>query len=401
MKIFIRKIENMNFNLNIPNGTRDLLFSEVKTYEAVSRSLSDIYERGGFQPVMTPAVEYYDVFDCDKSIKPESMYKLSDMNGRLIVFRADNTLPMVRVAATKLRHENMPLRLCYNQSIYRIANGYSGRRSEILQSGVEIIGDTGVRGDLVCASTAIEALSSLGADFKLEIGNVGFYNELISELNLSESESAELRTNVEHKNLGKIAEYGKIASIPLLYGGREVLEKAAAIAGDNKAALDAVNYVGNIYDTLVSSGAGDHVIIDMGLVHEIDYYTGLVFRGYMDGAGEPVLAGGRYDSLSSCFGLDAPATGFAVNVSLAADTMIRKNGLSERITPVYLVHFDPENFDAAEKFVRENAESGIICELSMYDSYEKSVEYAAMRSIRKIAYVDGEGVRITERGESK
>ena len=65
------------------------------------------------------------------------------------------------------------------------------------------------------------------------------------------------------------------------------------------------------------------------------------------------------------------------------------------------MHFDPENFDAAEKFVRENAESGIICELSLYDSYEKSVEYAAMRSIRKIALIDGDGVRITERGESK
>jgi ATP phosphoribosyltransferase regulatory subunit len=275
----------------------------------------------------------------------------------------------------------MPLRLCYNQSIYRIANGYSGRRSEILQSGVEIIGDTGVRGDLVCASTAIEALSSLGADFKLEIGNVGFYNALISELNLSESESAELRTNVEHKNLGKIAEYGKIASIPLLYGGREVLEKAAAIAGDNKAALDAVNYVGKIYDTLVSSGAADHVIIDMGLVHDIDYYTGLVFRGYMDGAGEPVLAGGRYDTLVSKFEKDIPATGFGVNISEVADTLIRSGKYSEKASEVKeLVAFDTVSIAEALAYVKENAGA----ELSPLASKGENVEYARASGFSKL-----------------
>ena len=179
----------MNLNLNIPDGTRDLLFGEVGVYAAVSKKLDEVYRRGGFQPVMTPAVEYYDVFDCDKSIRRESMYKLSDMNGRLVVFRADNTLPMVRVAATKLRQAALPLRLCYNQPIYRIAGGWSGRRREILQSGVEIIGASGMKGDLVCASTALEALDALGADSKLEIGHVGFYNALIAEFELNEQET--------------------------------------------------------------------------------------------------------------------------------------------------------------------------------------------------------------------
>ena len=155
----------------------------------------------------------------------------------------------------------------------------------------------------------------------------------------------------------------------------------------------------SVYDTLSEAGAGERVIIDMGLVHDIDYYTGLVFRGYMEGAGEPVLTGGRYDNLASAFGPDAPATGFAVNVSLAADTTLRQKGLPESEKPRYLVFFKPEFFTAAQSFVRENASHGVRCELRSFDRW-RDLLLREKRGIRGIAIVDGEGVRMIERSAS-
>jgi ATP phosphoribosyltransferase regulatory subunit len=167
-----------------------------------------------------------------------------------------------------------------------------------------------------------------------------------------------------------------------------VLEKAAAIAGDNKAALDAVNYVGKIYDTLVSSGAGDHVIIDMGLVHDIDYYTGLVFRGYMDGAGEPVLAGGRYDTLVARFDNCIPATGFGVNVSEVADTLFRAGSANENKTEVKeLVCFDTASLAAAHAYASDNPEA----ELSPLGSKRENLEYAERKGFNKlVCFENGE-----------
>ncbi len=388
----------MNSILNIPEGSRDLIFGEVEICREISERLESIYANLGFRPVMTPAAEYYDVFAADRSIPQESMYKLSDNNGRLIAFRADNTLPMVRVSATKLRHVQRPLKLCYSQSIHRINRGWSGRRSEILQSGIEIIGASGMRADLLCISTAIRALEALDAEnCKLEIGNVGFYNALAGELSLDDEQSARIRGDVERKNLGKLADYGKIASVPMLYGSGEVFAKARELAGDNAEAAEAVDYTEKLWHTLSDAGMGDRLIVDFGIVHEIDYYTGPVFRGYMEGAGEPVIAGGRYDGLCRAFGCDSPATGFAVNISLAADTIARRDGLPGYDEPRYLVYFEPECLAAAESFKAEYEGHGMRCEYSLNDTEEQTFAEAEKRGIRGVVTIDGRGVRITER----
>lgn len=388
----------MNSILNIPEGSRDLIFGEVSICREISQRLDGIFGNLGFRPVMTPAAEYYDVFAADRSIPQESMYKLSDNNGRLLAFRADNTLPMVRVSATKLRHVPRPLKLCYSQSIHRINRGWSGRRSEILQSGIEIIGASGIRADLLCLSTAIRALEALDSvNCKLEIGNVGFYNALVRELSLDDELSAQVRGDVERKNLGKLADYGKIAAVPMLYGSGEVFAKARELADGNKEAADAVDYTEKLWSTLAEAGMGDRLIVDFGIVHEIDYYTGPVFRGYIEGAGEPVIAGGRYDGLCGAFGTDSPATGFAVNISLAADTIARRDGLPSFEEPRYLIYFDPECLAAAEAFKAEYEQHGMKCEYSLSDTVEQTFEEAGRRGIRGVVTIDGRGVHITER----
>ena len=91
-----------------------------------------------------------------------------------------------------------------------------------------------------------------------------------------------------------------------------------------------------MYDELSAAGYGAYVRFDLGMVHQIDYYTGVVFRGYADGAGNAVLSGGRYDGLTAAFGRSAPATGFAVDADAVAGCLPPEE--SPRLE--LLVHFE-------------------------------------------------------------
>ncbi|MBE6610698.1 MAG: ATP phosphoribosyltransferase regulatory subunit [Ruminococcaceae bacterium] len=358
-------------NRNIPGGTRDIMFAEAELYRSLDNRLTEIYKKNGFYEIMTPVIEYYDVFETGSTMGQEQMYKLTDPDGRLLVLRADNTTPIARVAATRLGGVN---KLFYHQKVYRLSPGHTGRKSEIAQSGVEILGASGVQSDLLCLITAIETLSSFSDDYKLELGHVGFYNAIISELELEDETAKNLRKLVEAKDINKISDYGKIKKIPFLFGGEEVLYEAKALAGDNKEALAAIAYLEELYTALCQAGYKDKIMIDLGIVHSLDYYTGVVFRGYMAGAASPVLAGGRYDTLISKFNNDIPATGFGVNVSEVADTIIKANRDAKTLNIVHreLVCFDEESLGQALEYTRNSD----FAELSPLAGKKENLEYA-------------------------
>ena len=235
--------------------------------------------------------------------------------------------------------------------------------------------------------TAIDTLSSFGGDFKLELGHVGYYNALISELSLDAEQADRLRRLVEAKDANKISGYDKIKKIPFLFGGEEVFAEAEKLAADNVEAQNALTYLKKLYDALCAAGYKDKIVIDLGIVHSFDYYTGLVFKGYMAAAGEPVLAGGRYDTLVARFDNCIPATGFGVNVSEVADTIIKEGGSNESVKATELVCFDTASLAAAYAYVCENNGA----ELSPLGSKKENLEYAELKGFTKlICFENGE-----------
>ena len=385
-------------NKNIPEGTRDLIFDEADLYSDIIDKFKKIFVRSGFKQIITPSIEYYDVFDYHgQSISQEEMYKLTDNNGRLIVLRADNTTPAARVFAAKLKNTKYPQKLYYNQNVYRINNGYSGKRNEIMQSGVEIIGEGGLKNDLISITTAIDVFRSLGIKYKIEIGHVGYFNALIKEYDFDEEDIKLIRSYVNAKNavsldvMNKLESCERIRRIPLLFGGAEIFDEVENLAGDNKAALRALEYVKKIFFLLTDAGYGENIMVDMGIVHQIDYYTGVVFGGYLEGIGEPVLKGGRYDNLIRNFDCCIPATGFAVNVCSVADVL--KKHKSRLIgTDKYIIHYDVENLAAAEKFKNSHEN----CEYSCFDDYETTVKYAEDNNIKFVVLITENGAEVKE-----
>ena len=190
-----------NYDLITPEGTKDLLFGECIVRRDIEKSLFELFKSRGYSEMITPGLEFFDVFNLNSSYFPqENLYKLTDSKGRLLVMRPDSTMPIARVVATRLRDAMLPLKLCYNQTVYRTEPALKGRSDEIVQAGIELIGSDLKIADLEVISTAVESLRSFGMEFSLEIGNIGIFKELVDRLEVSDNVKEKIRQNIEGKN---------------------------------------------------------------------------------------------------------------------------------------------------------------------------------------------------------
>ena len=190
-------------DLITPEGTRDLLFDECLARREAENKLSDLFTGLGYSEVVTPGIEFYDLFSSStRHFRQENMYKLVDSKGRIIVMRPDSTIPIARLAASRLKDAQLPLRLFYNQSVYENNALLKGRSDEIVQAGIELLGaDNRKKADYEVLSTALEALSGFDNDnFRLEIGHIGYFKELMDKLDADDSVKEEIRTLISTKN---------------------------------------------------------------------------------------------------------------------------------------------------------------------------------------------------------
>lgn len=331
-----------------PEGTTDYLFEEAAARRRTEAGLRRVFEAHGFCEVVTPGLEFLDVFSAGgRSLPTEEMYQLTDHKGRPMVLRPDSTLPIARLFSTRLKQAERPVRLYYTQPVYTASRGRNGRSDEVLQAGVELLGSTGRDSDLEILTVAAEAMRACGEkNTRLELGHIGLFNALVDAMQLDASVREEIRLSIEGKNdpalndlldrMGGRAEADVIRRLPRLFGGEEVFGEAQALLSqtavlrENRAAAEAIGYLRELYRGLCERGLGEMVTVDLGLVNRADYYTGIVFKGYLEGYGEEVLSGGRYDTLLPRFGVEAGAVGFGVNVDAAAhDLLQREHGASQ------------------------------------------------------------------------
>jgi len=122
----------------------------------------------------------------------------------------------------------------------------------------------------------------------------------------------------------------------------------------------------------------------------MDYYTGIVFKGYLDYTGTAILGGGRYDNLMSNFGENECATGFGVNLSLVADKLSRVMGTGERAERKTLVHYgDMKLLSKAMNYI-EN--SGGICVLSCFENVSEAIENAKISDVSRVVEITDDGI---------
>lgn len=388
-------IEMKRYNTITPEGIRDLLFEECVARRKYEKLLRELFLGRAYNEVVTAGLEFYDVFSSDALHFPqESMYKLTDNKGRLLVCRPDSTAPIARLVATRLRNESLPIRLFYNQDVYQMTKSLSGRSDEVVQMGIELIGSSSRRADLEVIVTALDALRSCDStDFRLEIGHIGFFNALTASLPVEDETREKIRGFVETKNyaalndlldtIGDTKAIAVLRRLPSLFGGDEVIEAAAQLfeSAETKQVLD---YLKGLYDELTKLNLSEKVIIDLGLVHRKDYYTGIVFRGYIEGCGEQVLSGGRYDSLIADYGLNLPAIGFAADISAIASALSKGDGMVKLRVADVLIFADANYQMEGLAHQKELISKGLRCEYCLFDTLEEAITQAKQKGIPRL-----------------
>lgn len=387
-----------NLKRYIPDGTQDMLFDESKNKVNIENILRKTFIAGGYEEVITPTLEFYDVFGTENQpIEQEKMYKLFDNHGRIMVLRPDMTTPIARVAATKLKDSIYPLKLFYSCNIFRVNENLNAKMSEITQAGIEIIGIDNFRADAECIIMAIKSLLNIGLkNFKIELGQADFFKGLVENIKLESEESERLRKLVESKNYVALREFidmnsesieedtkGVLKRLPELFGTIEVLNEASKLTKNNKA-LKALENIREIYKIIDETGFGSYITIDLGMVQHINYYTGIIFRGYVDEIGKDILSGGRYDNLIEQFGEKLPATGFAINVDTILSALYKQGNTIKNNITEYLVFFESDYFSEAYKLVNKMQEKGIKAELSLLNEEDKATQYANLKEIKKV-----------------
>ena len=267
------------FRISTPEGTRDLLFSSCRALRQTENAVRDALEERGYSEIITPAVEYYDVFaQANPELDQDQMLKIIDKSGRICVARPDNTTPIARIAATRLDDAALPVRLYYSQKVFRSVSGDHGHKGEFLQVGAELIGADGLAADKDILSAAFAALSRTGADnFRIELGHAEIYKALIEELGADAASSEAIRRLIENKSFAALGDalqpFGSrpaakaLSAMPQLFGGIEVLDEVETLTG-NVRVLGAIAYLRRLYQALDEAGYGDRIMIDLGLVHD-------------------------------------------------------------------------------------------------------------------------------------
>ncbi|MGL4106475.1 ATP phosphoribosyltransferase regulatory subunit [Clostridium sp. LP20] len=356
----------------IPEGTRDLVLGECLIKKQVQMDIENILDKWGYKEVVTPTIEFYQTFNAGfENLREEDMYKFFDGKGRILVLRPDMTIPIARIVATKFKDVNPPLRFRYSADVFRVHESLGGKKNEYTDCGVELIGLEDKKSDLEILVTALDALKVVkNTGFKLEIGNINFFNSAIKDLNLKEEERYKLAQLIDRKSLKELEDYlGELnvsddykeffKKLPWLFGGKEVLEKGK-LSAFNDELKNSVEYLERLYKDLEELGYGDRITFDLGMVPRLNYYTGIIFRGYVDGVGVTVLSGGRYDRLISTFGKDMPAVGFSINLDSLLDIINEEKSSGQQR---YKVYYGNGNEVSAIKQCEILRNSGYIVEL--------------------------------------
>lgn len=331
-------MKNQEQILHTPEGVRDIYGSEFIQKFELQQQLYQMLAKEGYQGIETPTLEFFDVFSREVGTVPSrELYKFFDREGSTLVLRPDIT-PSIARAAAKYFHHETPIRLCYMGNTFINYDKYLGRLKESTQLGAELMGDGSVKADVEMLSLLIKSLKEARLSrFQVSIGQVMFFKSLLKEAGIDSETQKRLRRLISDKNRFGAEELLSEWELPnelrslflemtTLSGGPEVIERAKSLTG-NEEAREALDRLKQIYEGLKELSLENYVSFDLGMLSKYNYYTGIIFQAYSYGYGEPIVKGGRYDTLLSHFGQELPAVGFAIVI----DQLMRAVERSERV----------------------------------------------------------------------
>lgn len=384
--------------LHTPEGVKDYLPEEYMYKSEVESRIETVFKRYAYNPVKSPAFEYAEVFEGKGSIDTTRMHKFLDRDGSILALRSDMTAAIARIAATAYNTEALPLRFYYIEDSFRYNKHYQGKLREFTQAGIELIGINSIAADAEVLAAAINSLLSAGlTDFVINIGNAAFLAGLLAASGLDEQTCKavkELITAKDYAGVQRILKNNtpdeKIAKLlerlPFLIGTTELIEDVHSIVNNEKSA-EAVAHLKAIYDIMTDYGLEKYIRFDLSLLGDLDYYTGLIFRGYTTGTGFSVIDGGRYDSLSKKYGASYPSVGFAIKINDLISALKSQGINFEHEYADTLLAYSPSGRKNALAAADELRRNGLNIENSLLgDDLKRNMQYAHSKNMGGILF---------------
>lgn len=312
----------------IPQGVADHFWAQAQARRALELRLLELFRSWGYGDVLTPAFEFAETIDARANPELQSeIYRFVDRDGRMLALRADMTIPVARLVATRLHDVPMPQRFCYADSIFRYAELQAGQQREFLQAGIELVGAAEPAADAEVLALTLRAVQAAGiADVRLALGHIGYFHALLDALQLPRQAALALVDAVDRNSDAALSAFLQQTSLPAAQ--RAVVAGLPQLSGDDHAAIlqlaerlclnatmgAALENLRGVLGALAAHALADCVYLDLTEVHNLGYYTGITFEALTPGLGFALAGGGRYDHLVGSFGDAQPAVGAALTL---------------------------------------------------------------------------------------
>lgn len=396
-----------------PEGFNDVLYNECYTRVEAEETVRDILRSYGYYEVDTPTIEYYDLFSSKiEALPQERMFKLFDLKGRILVLRPDITVPIMRMAVTKLGNMKYPIRLSYFGNVFR--NDLKNLiNCEYRQAGMEILGASSIMADAEIIGMAIKTLLALGIDdFRIDIGQVKLFKALTSSISHHDTleEICQAVGNKDKYTIERLVQKTQleddkreaILKLPGMFGGIDILDGLEKLFKYPEE-QEAIEELLGLIEILKQWGYEKYISIDLGMVQSLNYYSGITFRVYAVECGFSICWGGRYDYLSQNFNKNIYAAGCALGINRIVEVLERKGRLKEMKGADYLITtWDGILKEAAFNLAESLRSKGYVVENNLLYNDDETLEYCRDKGIDKIIKVlDSDIVKIIELSSGK
>lgn len=289
----------------------------------ITREIEDMFINDGCINIEPSIFEDYDNFiSVNKRIKKESMVKVLNGNSNLLILRPDITMNIIKNLIPRWEND-LKLKLFYNSTIFR--NKTDSNIKEFRQMGIEYIGESSMKADRDLIGLALNVLKKYNNSFILEIGNSKYVDEVLRDIDLEESIEKELKILIYKKNKIELIKYVKnlnikkeicdlLSNILDFQGNIEEIIKKSEKFYMNNEMKKSIDELKDLNAFIKEYGYLKNIHFDLSIVSELDYYEGIVFKGYYSNSYREIISGGRYDSLTEAFGEKVSAIGFSIDI---------------------------------------------------------------------------------------